>query len=281
MAPEIVWNGYGKARVRLVQVVRSGDRHELRDVEVAIRLEGAFEAVHAGDNRTCLPTDTMKNTVYVLAKERPVGAIEEFALRLARHFLASSAAASRVRVEAREHRWTRASVRGSAHRHTFLPAAGGEQRTAAALVDRQRADLESGLDGLRLLKTTGSAFTGFPRDRCTTLKEARDRILATKVRATWRMAGGHEAFDDVFERARAALIESFAEHDQSQSVQHTLHVMGSEVFARCPEVVEVHLSLPNEHCLLVDLSAFGHTNENEIFLPIDEPHGLIEATLRR
>ena len=61
MTTHIEWSGYGKSRVRLVKVDRRSERHELKDIQVAIQLEGDFEAVHAGDNSKCLPTDTMKN----------------------------------------------------------------------------------------------------------------------------------------------------------------------------------------------------------------------------
>ena len=109
--------------------------------------------------------------------------------------------------------------------------------------------------------------------------------MATQVRATWTYAADADRkgvhWTEAWQCARLALVETFAHHDESRSVQHTLRAMGDALLARCPEVSQVHLSLPNEHCLLVDLTPFGLTNDNEVFLPIDEPHGLIEATLRR
>lgn len=282
MAARLEWNGYGKSRVRLVKVVRNGDRHELRDLTVAILLEGDFEAVHHGDNALCLPTDTMKNVVYVLAKELAFDAIEELGVALGDHFLAHHAAVSRVRVEVVENAWSRAVVDGKPHRHTFVPADSAGKRTATVRTDREKHTIESGLDDLMIWKTTGSAFRGFPRDRYTRLKEATERIFATKICATWQYGeGDHASWNEIADRARKALIETFANHAESQSVQHTLYAMGDALLALCPEIASVHLSLPNKHCLLVDLAPFGLTNENEIFVPTDEPHGLIEATLRR
>lgn len=281
MSVRIEWNGYGKSRVRLVKVIRGPGQHVLKDLVVAIQLEGDFDGVHAGDNAACLPTDTMKNTVYAFAREEPLDAIEAFASLLARHFLSSSTPVSRATVDISESLWSRVEVAGSPHPHTFLPAQGGEKRTARVIAGGSGEIIESGLVGLRLLKTTGSSFEGFPRDRYTTLKEARDRILATAVRATWTCDAPSIEWNETWQSARRALIEAFAAHDESRSVQHTLHTMGFELLSRCPDVSEVRLSLPNEHCLLVDLAPFGLTNPNEIFVPIDEPHGLIEATLRR
>ena len=81
-------NAYGKSGIRLVKLARRGDRHEIRDLTVAVRFEGHFEAAHDdGDNSAVLPTDTMKNTVYALAKDHRLDAIEPFALDLAAHFL--------------------------------------------------------------------------------------------------------------------------------------------------------------------------------------------------
>ena len=80
-------NRYGKGEVRLVKVVRTPGRHELRDLTVHVALEGEFEAAHTvGDNTDLLATDTMRNTVYALAKD-DLGPIEAFARRLADHFV--------------------------------------------------------------------------------------------------------------------------------------------------------------------------------------------------
>ena len=57
--------------------------------------------------------------------------------------------------------------------------------------------------------------------------------------------------------------------------------MANRVLETIPEVDEIELRMPNLHCLLVDLSRFGQDNPNEIFVPIDEPHGYIEALIRR
>src|SRR5882672_11292378 len=99
-------NSYGKSGVRLVKVVRDPDGHTIKDLTVDIALEGDFEAAHVtGDNSLVLPTDTMKNTVYALAKQQPVDAIEDFAILLGEHFLQVSQATERARVHIVEHAW--------------------------------------------------------------------------------------------------------------------------------------------------------------------------------
>jgi urate oxidase len=274
----LTWNRYGKSRVRLVKLRRSREPHEIVDLTIDVQLEGAFDSVYVdGDNAACLATDTMKNTVYALARQDPIVSVESFALRLGEHFIATPHVA-RVRLSAIEHRWDRLTVDGRPHPHAFVQP-GGEQWTAVITCERDRREVVSGLANLVVLKTTDSAFAGFPRDRFTTLPETADRILATAVTAWWRYASASADFS-ARDRVRTALIETFAAHD-SRSVQHTLHAMGEAALAACGEIVEITLSLPNRHHLLVDLAPFGLDNPNEIFVATDQPYGLIEATIRR
>ena len=274
----LTWNRYGKSRVRLVKLRRSREPHEIVDLTIDVQLEGAFDAVYVdGDNAACLATDTMKNTVYALARQDPIVSVESFGLRLADHFIATPHVV-RVRLSASEHRWNRLTVDGRPHPHAFSQP-GGEQWTAAVTCDRDRREVVSGLANLVVLKTTDSAFAGFPRDRFTTLPETSDRILATSVTASWRYASASADFS-ARDRIRTALLETFAAHD-SRSVQHTLYAMGEAALAACGEIVEITLTLPNRHHLLVDLAPFGLDNPNEIFVATDQPYGLIEATITR
>jgi len=273
-------NNYGKQAVRLVTVRREEERHELKDVTVAIRFEGDFAAAYAaGENQGVFPTDTMKNTVYALAAENPFEDIESFGLLLTDHFLEASPRASAVRVNLTEHLWEPIEAGESPHPHAFRRA-GSEQRTAVVTRDRQGgAGVVAGIEDLVVMKTAKSAFEGFPRDRYTTLKETSDRLLATAVRATWTYARTDVAFGRLWHEVRRRLLEAFAHHD-SLSVQHTLYAMG-EAALEIAEVEEIHLSMPNKHHIPVDLTPFGLENRNEIFVATVEPYGLIEGTLRR
>ena len=83
MSTTLLDNSYGAARVRLLKVSRAQDRHDLKELSVGIQFEGEFAASYtAGDNRSILPADTIKNTVYALAKLYTIDAIEEFAQSL-------------------------------------------------------------------------------------------------------------------------------------------------------------------------------------------------------
>lgn len=274
----LAWNRYGKARVRLVKVRRQQEPHELSDLTLDIQLEGDFEPVYAdGDNTLCVATDTMKNTVYALAREHDVLPIETFADRLTTHFVAQPQV-TRTIVSVREHPWRRLSIGDTPHPHAFMQP-GGEQWTTVVTREKERTTFESGLRDLVVLKTTDSGFAGFPRDRYTTLPETADRILATSITASWRYQPAIADFS-VRDVVRTALTDAFASH-HSRSVQETLHAMAAAALSRCADVDAITLSLPNRHHLLVDLRPFGLDNPNEIFVATDQPYGLIEATLTR
>ena len=272
MPAAITWNRYGKSSVRLVKLRRAIEPHEVVDLTIDVALEGAFEKVYTvGDNSACLATDTMKNTVYAFARVEPIDHVEAFASKLADYF-SEKPGVSLVRIHAAEHPWSRLSA------HAFARA-GEEEWTTAVTSEEGRLSVASGLRGLVVLKTTDSAFAGFPRDKYTTLPETRDRILATSITATWQYADG---FTDFAARTgiRAALLDAFAAHT-SESVQQTLYAMGEAALAACAGVTDVNLSLPNRHHLLVDLTPFGLDNPNEIFVATEQPYGLIEARVTR
>jgi len=273
-------NRYGKAGIRVATVVRHEDRHDFFDRVVDVRLEGDFAAVHVrGDNATVLPTDTMRGSVYALCKDQPGEEIEAFALRYTQHLLDASPGATRVEAWITESPWERVVIDGRPHPHAFTR--GAHRRTARVSRDREGVQLFAGLDELSVLKTTGSAFAGFLKDRFTTLPETDDRILATTLEAEWRY--DRTDLDFVAERGHVkdAIVRSFAEHDASNSMQHTLWEMGRAVLEASPSVEEVSFSLPNLHHIEVDLTPYGLASAGEVFVVTDSPSGQIEGTVRR
>jgi len=271
---------YGKSGVRLVQVIRHEDRHDVHDLTVAIRFEGQYDPSYTeGDNRDVLPTDTMKNTVYALAADASVEEPEGFGLRLATHFISRNPRLERVTVELTGYAWERIRVGDREHGQAFMRR-GPERRTATVTMDRNRTEITAGVADLVILKSSHSAFSGFPRDEFTTLPETRDRLLATALTATWVYESEAVSFATVWIAVRTALLESFATHD-SESVQHTLHAMGEAVLGSVSALSSVRIVMPNRHHLPVDLTRLGRENRNEIFVPTTEPYGLIEGTVRR
>jgi urate oxidase len=276
----LVETAYGKSRVRLVKVSRRGDRHDLRDMTIAIRFEGDYDSSYTeGDNSGVLPTDTMKNTVYALAATQKVDEPEAFGLSLSRRFLDRNPRLTSVRIDVSEHPWGRISIGDREHGQAFVRG-GAETRTATVQAERQRATVGAGVSDLVILKSSHSAFKNFLRDEYTTLPETDDRLLATSLTASWRYRDADSDFGASWQAVRQTLLETFAEHD-SKSVQHTLHDMGQAVLESVDNVTAIRLVMPNKHHLPVDLARLGLENRNEIFVPTDEPYGLIEATLVR
>jgi len=280
MAVKFVHN-YGESRVRLLRVVRQEGRHDIKELTVGIQFEGDFEAAHTkGDNKKILPTDTLKNSVYAVARQYPVEAIEDFAQHLIEHFLTYNEQVSRVRIEMTEDPWSRIPHGTRPHAFAFARADGQGQRTATLSGTRQEIMIRAGIRDLDVLKTEKSAFEGFLRDPYTTLKEDRNRILSTTIQADWLYEGDEVEFSPVWYGVRQTLLETFAEHD-SKSLQHTLYAMGEAVLATFDRIREIHMSLPDKPFHLADLTPFGMDNPGEVFLPTEEPHGLVEATLRK
>lgn len=284
MAIELSENQYGKAETRLVRIYRDTDRHEIRDLNVSTALRGDFDAAHlAGDQANVLPTDSQKNTCFAQAKERGVGAIEDYALTLAEHFVTDIPSVTRARVDVDEYRWDRVDIGGTGHPHTFIRA-GHEVRTTAVTVEApgnfSAPWVVSGIKDLVVLKSTGSEFAGFYKDRYTTLAETTDRILATSLTVRWRYGGVGGGWDEAFGQVRQIMLERFAQV-HSRALQQTLYEMGAAVLAERDDVVEVRLSAPNKHHFVADLASFGLDNPGEVFYAADRPYGLIQCAVRR
>ena len=281
---QLAENRYGKSRVRLMKLTRHPEGNDLLEWTVQVLLQGDFDAAHyAGDNSKILPTDTMKNTVYSVARSSTATSMEAYAMELIDFLLGGNPQVASAEVKIQSALWKRIKIDGGLHRDSFIKGSGELQ---TAWVERKRDGLfsiESGLEDLVILKTAKSGFEGFIKDSLTTLQETSDRLFGTALTAVWRYDDGISgSFDFTAARdaQRDAMLKTFADHD-SRSVQQTLYAMAESALEAAPEVREIQLTMPNKHCLLVDLSRFGQDNPNEIFMPTDEPSGYIEAQVRR
>jgi urate oxidase len=274
-------NRYGKSGIRLATVARDGDRHHFTDLDIEVVLEGDFTAAHVdGDNAAVLPTDTMRGTCFALARDG-IDSVDGFARRVADRLFVASPAVDRVTITIVSHPWERLEVDGRPHTHGFRPAAGGD-RVITLVQARDKAPTITGaVRSMRVLKTTGSAFSDYLVDGYTTLPETRDRIMATTIEATWGTTGPDVDHTTLAREVPDTFAAAFARHDDSESVQHTLHVMGSAVLDAYPDVTWIRFRMPNEHHNLVDLSPYGLDNPNVVFVVADRPFGLIEGTVTR
>ena len=274
-------NSYGKSRVRLAKVKRHSDRHDFCEWTIEILLKGDFASCFvAGDNSKILPTDTMKNTVYSLARSSKATAMEDYAKELADFLLGRNRQVQSASIRIESTLWKRLLVNGKPHPSAFMRGSGELQTTSVERTQGGAFHIFSGLDNLVLLKTANSGFEGYIKDSLTTLPETKDRLFGTAVSSEWRYTATDLDFDIVRKALRETMLRTFANHD-SKSVQQTLYAMAESALEAVPEIDDIEITMPNKHCLLVDLSRFGQDNPNEIFVPTDEPHGYIEARVRR
>ncbi|WP_108668393.1 factor-independent urate hydroxylase [Euzebya rosea] len=280
-SPPMGPNRYGKSGIRLAVVDRSRPTHAFTDLEVEVRLHGDFDAAHVdGDNSAVLPTDTMRGTCFALARDG-IDSVVGYGVRLVDRFLDASPGVDRAVVTLTQYPWQAVTVDGEAHEHTFRPAAGGRPTWTVSRARNASPTVTGGILGARVLKTTGSAFSGFLCDEYTTLPETRDRVMATTVDARWGTTGPDADHSGMATDVPATILAAFASHDASESVQHTLHVMGTAVLDAHPDITWIRFLLPNEHHILSDLSPYGLDNPGLVYLVADRPFGVIEGAVAR
>ena len=280
MSVRLAENSYGESNIRLLRLARQEGRDDVKDLTLTIRFDGDFEAAHRkGDNRKIVPGDTVKNTVYALARQHSMETAEDFALHLIEHFLTYNPQIATVRIETAENVWARLPHGGKPHPSAFARA-GGERRTASLTGTRETTSIRSGVDGLVVMKTSDATFDNFLREPYTTLPADSDRILGAVIQADWLYANEDIEFGPVWHGVRQMLVEVFAEH-KSKSLQHTLYAMGEAVLNNFNNIEEIHLSSPEKHLNLVDLTPLGMDNPGTVFLPLDAPYGTADATLKK
>ena len=274
-------NRYGKSRVRVMRVSREGVHHQVQDWNVDVWLKGDFRSCFEnGDNSRILPTDTMKNTVYYLARLSKASSIEGFATELVTYLLENNPQVDEAGSTVSSAWWGPLVGGGRRHDTAFIQAGGARDTATVTRRQREPPRVMSGFRDLAMLKTANSGFSGYIKDKLTTLKETHDRLLGTLASGEWKFAA--DGIDHRAARSRImdTLLNTFATHD-SLSVQQTLYAMGRAALEAEPAIAEIELSMPNKHCNLVDMSPFGLDNPNHIFVPTDEPHGSIEACVKR
>jgi urate oxidase len=274
----------------------------------------AFHSYTKADNNVVVATDSIKNTIYILAKQNPVNPPEVFGSVIGNHFIEKYKHIHGAKVHIITHRWTRMTIDGKPHPHSFFRD-GNETRDVQIDVTEGRGiDIASSIKGMLVLKSTGSQFWGYVQDEYTTLKETWDRILSTEVDATWtwkRFSGLADVksdiarFDHAWGAARRITLKTFAEED-SASVQATMYNMGTKILEAVPGVEAVDYSLPNKHYFEIgelfpgtsplrcnrgnadcspDLSFYkGLQNKGkdaEVYAPQWGPSGLIKCTVKR
>lgn len=283
--PQLAENHYGKSGVRLLKVTREGETHHVHEWTVEVSLSGDFARCFLdGDNSGLLATDTMKNTVYAVARGSSAKTMEEFGVELAGFLGERNPQVTEVRIGLEEKMWVRITAGGKKHGSAFLQRGPDVATAAVRQVREGEPEITCGVKGLAILKTAHSAFAGFLRDELTTLPDTEDRLLGTEATIAWVYSAVPAEFAATRRSIMDTLLTTFAQHD-SLSVQQTLYAMAEAVLTTEPLVAELTLTLPNRHNLPVDFSRFAApfnlSNDNTIFVPTDEPSGHIHARVTR
>lgn len=277
----LIKNRYGKGRVRVMRIHRDGDRHEVSQLNIKAMMEGDFARAYThADNSTSVSTDTIKNVVNVVARENTGLSTEEFCQVLAKKYLDTYPQISSVAITAHETKWSRLSVGGKPHPHSFVLDSNGKPTVEISQIRGGTAVMSSGIDGFAFMKSTQSGWENYVKDKYTTIPPTADRMCATSMVASWKWSGKPASYPATNNRVLDTLLEVFAT-TYSMSVQDSLYRMGEAALAAVPEISEVSMACPNMHFILMNLSAFGQDNNNDVFLPTDEPHGQIECTVGR
>ncbi|XP_052757898.1 uricase [Galleria mellonella] len=288
---ELSDHGYGKDSVKLLHVHRDGNFHTIREFEVSTELKLTSETAYVlGDNKEVVATDSQKNTVYLLAKKHGVKTPEEFGALVVNHFLYMYKQVVEAKCRVVEYPWERLQAE-TPHNHAFLFSPTATRWAEISQKRHEAVVVKSGLSGLRVLKTTQSAFVDFVQDEYTTLSDAAERIFSTVVEAEWIYDNMRTAdFDNAWLTVKDAILDKFAGPPDvgiySPSVQHTLYQAEKCVLEKVAEISWIKMTMPNKHYLNIDVSKFPANitkgdPRHHIYQPIDKPAGLIYAQLRR
>jgi urate oxidase len=275
-------SSHGESSLRMLRVVRRGDRHDARDLTVGCRFEGDFaEAFVDGRASGLLPGEALKSLVYATAREHAGAGIERFGLALCHRLLTDHPRVTRARVEVSEQPWGRLEVGGKAQGQTFLRGT-PERRTAVVTSNGQQAAVVAGIDQLTIMRTSGFAPThrGKPDADAGGLDDGLQRLLVATLSVRWTYSTADVTFDPYRQGVRAAIVETFGCH-ASRSVQHTLYAIADVVLSSYAEITEITLALNERPYRPADLFRAGVENPDELFVAVEEPVGVVEVTVER
>lgn len=279
----IAASSQGEARLRMLRLVRHGDRHDPHDLSASFRIEGHLEpAFTDGRLDGVLPPEALKTLVHRVTRESTSGELEALGLALAQDVLARQPHVTRLRLELSEQPWQRLPAGGKPQAQAFT-AGSAERRLCTVVTNGREVSVSAGLSHLTMMRSGGFAP---PRRSGVDLPDdsgGSDRLqplLVGDLSARWTYTNGDVTFAVYRHAVRNAILDTFAWH-QSQSVQHLLYAIGDVVLATCEEIADVTLAFHERPYRPADLFAAGAENPNELFVVVDEPLGVVEVTVER
>ena len=277
-ATRIAASSHGESRLRMLRIVRRGDRHDARDLTVSFRFEGEFgTAFTDGEAGSMLPGEAVKNMVHGAVREHGAKEVERLGLALAEEALRRQPRLTRVRVEITEQPWQRLEAGGKAQGQTFLRG-GGERRTATVTSNGRQVSVVAGIQHLAVMRSAG--FT--PRQG--TDEDGADdglpRLVVGELSARWTYTSGDVTFDPYRHGVRAVLLETVAWH-ASRSVQHALYAAADVILSSYEEIADVTLAFHEHPYRPADALLATGQQADDVFVAIEEPLGIVEVTVER
>ena len=276
-------SSHGESHLRMLRVVRRGDRHDARDLTVACRFEGDFaDAFVDGRSSGLLPGEALKSLVHSTARQHAGAEIERFGLAVCERLLGGHPRLTRARVEVTERPWNRLEIAGKPQGQVFLTGT-PERRTAAITSNGKQAAVVSGIEQLTVMRTSGLAP---PRRRPgdeadpSGADDGLQPLLVATLSARWSYTTADVTFDPYRQGVRAAIVESFG-CQASRSVQQTLYGIADVVLSSYQEISDITFSLQERPYRPVDLFSAGVENPDDLFVAVEEPVGVIEVTVER
>lgn len=271
---------HGESRVRMLRLVRRGDRHDPHDLSVSLRFEGDFAAAFT-DGRTAgiVPGEAIKSLIHACARQHRIDQIETFGLDLCQRLLDAHRQITRVRAEITEQPWSRIEVGGKAQGQAFL-LGGPEQRGAAITSNGTQIAVVSSIENLTLMRSAGFVPQPVKPSTDAPVDEGLAPLVVGTLSVRWTYSSPDVTFAAYRQSLRSAVLETMAVH-ASRSIQYTLYAIGDVLLASYPEISVVTLAMHERPYRAADLFHAHVENPNELFVAIEEPIGIVEVTLER
>ena len=274
--PRIGGSSHGESHLRMLRIVRRGDRHDPRDLTVSLRFEGDFGAAfREGHAEGLVPSEPLKRLVHTAARKHASGEIETFGLVLSRQILETLPRITRVRIEIAEQPWARMDAGGKAQGQAFL-ASGPEQRTATITSNGEQTAVVSGIDQLVVMRTSGFVPPRGDDD----VRDWLQPLVVGSLSARWTYSTGDVTFGPYRQAIRAAILDTFALH-ASRSIHYTLYAIADVVLAAHVEIADITLTMLDRPYRPADMFRADVENPDELFVAMEQSCGVVEVTVER
>ena len=265
-------NSYGKSEV---EVFRCLNDSLWLQIVASIKIEGSFEAVFRdGNNSQILPTDTFSNHFEDLVSSSRGADLYEIGNGVLDRLMECMEDAKVGRVQLSATKWR--ILRGSSNSMVAdLPAV--EVAITRSYVGN--TDIV-GYAKRRVIRPSGSSFTGFRRDGLTDKEDVESRILYGDLRASWKYScRPTDLFESGVEVADQLVI-AFGSAP-SNSLQENLYKAGAMVLSDRSDVDEIAISFDSFGTQNIHSKSADRGDRSRLWRSVSRPVGTTYAKVVR